>query len=387
MYDTPQAAPLHSSKLHSGRFPGFARIGLLALALSLGLAACKGGPEGEQGKDGKEAASKGPEAVPVEVTRAGRRSITASYAGTAPLEARGEAQVVAKTSGIALQVYADVGQQVRAGQPLVQIDRDRAALQVAQADAQVRKLEANYRRASQLVEQKMVSVNDVDQLRFDLENARASLRLARLEQSYGTVTAPISGVVSARNIKLGNLVQINTPIFTIVDNSRLEATLNAPEREIETLKAGQAVQLNVDALPGKTFEGRIDRVSPVVDSGSGTFRVICAFDGGGLLQPGMFGRIRIEYDQRANALVIPRTALLEDGNAPAVFTVKADKAARTALKLGYVDGEWVEVREGLRDGDAVVVAGKATLREGSAVQVIGGKPVAAAATVAQAAAK
>ena len=138
-----------------------------------------------------------------------------------------------------------------------------------------------------------------------------------------------------RNIKPGNLVQINTPIFTIVDNSRLEATLNAPEREIETLKAGQSVQLAVDALPGKSFAGRIDRVSPVVDSGSGTFRVICAFEGGGLLQPGMFGRIRIEYDQRANALVIPRTALLEDGTAPAVYTVKANKAARTAIKLGY----------------------------------------------------
>lgn len=385
MYDTTQAVPPRS-----GRFLPFARLSLLALAL--GLAACKGGPDGGEGKDGKEEANKGPEAVPVEVAKAGRRSIAASYAGTAPLEARGEAQVVAKTSGIALRVFVDVGQQVRAGQSLVQIDRDRAALQVAQADAQVRKLEANYRRASQLVDQKMVSVNDVDQLRYDLENARASLRMARLELSYGTVTAPISGVVAARNIKLGNLVQINTPIFTIVDNSRLEATLNAPEREIETLKAGQAVQLSVDALPGKTFEGRIDRVSPVVDSGSGTFRVICAFDGGGLLQPGMFGRIRIEYDQRANALVIPRTALLEDGNAPAVFTVKAAKAARAALKLGYVDGEWVEVREGLREGDPVVVAGKAALREGSAVQVIGadasGKaPAAAAGNVAQAAAR
>lgn len=320
------------------------------------------------------------------LTKAGRRSIAASYMGTAPLEARGEAQVVAKTSGIALRVFADIGQQVRAGQPLVQIDRDRAALQVAQADAQVRKLEANYRRASQLVEQKMVSVNDVEQLRYDLENARASLRLARLEQSYGTVTAPISGVVASRNIKTGNLVQINTPIFTIVDNSRLEATLNAPEREIETLKAGQTVQLSVDALPGKTFEGRIDRVSPVVDSGSGTFRVICAFDGGGLLQPGMFGRIRIEYDQRANALVIPRTALLEDGTAAAVYTIKGDKAARAALKLGYVDGEWVEVREGLKEGEPVVVAGKAALREGSAVQVIGAK-VAPAANAPQAAAK
>lgn len=358
----------------TGRVLPLARLSLLALAL--GLAACKGG--GGKGPDGKDQTSKGPEAIPVEVVKASTRSIAASYSGTAPLEARAEAQVVAKTSGIALQVYADVGQQVKAGQPLVRMDRDRATLQVAQADADVRKLEANYRRSAQLLEQKMVSVNDVDQLRYNLENARAQLRLARLELSYGTVTAPISGVVSSRSIKQGNLVQINTPIFTIVDTSRLEATLNAPEREIETLKAGQAVQLSVDALPGKVFDGRIDRVSPVVDSGSGTFRVICAFDGGGLLQPGMFARIRINYDQRANALVIPRTALLEDGGTPAVFTVKDGKAVRAELKLGYVDGEWVEVRGGLRAGDPVVVAGKSALREGSAVQLIGDKAAAAA---------
>lgn len=368
-----------------GRILPIARLGLLALAL--GLAACKGGqPGAAKGMDG-EGAAKGPEAVPVEVVRAGRRAIAASYVGTAPLEARAESQVVAKTSGIALRVFVDVGQQVRAGQPLVQIDRDRATLQVAQSEAQVRKLEANYRRATQLAGQQMISANDVDQLRYDLENARAAYRLARLELAYGTVTAPISGVVASRSIKPGNLVQINTPIFTIVDTSRLEATLNAPEREIETLKAGQAVHLTLDALPGKSFEGRIDRVAPVVDAGSGTFRVICAFDGGGLLQPGMFGRIRINYDQRANALVIPRTALLEDGGAPAVFTVKAGKAVRVELELGYVDGEWVEVRGGLRAGDPVVVAGKSALREGSAVQVIGDKAAAAAAAPAKAGAK
>ena len=363
----------------------FVRLGLLAVVL--GLAACKGGgAEGGKGPDGKGQV-KGPEAIPVEVARVSTRSISASYAGTAPLEARTESQVVAKTSGIALQVYADIGQQVSAGQPLVSIDRDRATLQVAQADAEVRKLEANYRRSAQLLEQKMVSVNDVDQLRYNLENARAQLRMAKLELSYGTVTAPISGVVATRSIKQGNLVQINTPIFTIVDISRLEATLNVPEREIETLKAGQAVQLTVDALSGKMFDGRIDRVSPVVDSGSGTFRVICAFDGGGLLQPGMFARIRINYDQRADALVIPRSALLEDGGTPAVFTVKGGKAVRSELKLGYVDGEWVEVRGGLRAGDPVVVAGKSALREGSAVQLIGDKAAPAASAAAQAAVK
>ncbi|WP_271678796.1 efflux RND transporter periplasmic adaptor subunit [Thermomonas mangrovi] len=372
MHDVSQAATPRPGRI----LP----LALLAVALAVGMTACKvktGDAKDEGGKDGKEQAEKAPEAVPVEVANAARRSIAASYMGTAPLEARGEAQVVAKTSGIALAVLADVGQQVRAGQVLVRIDRDRATLQVAQSEAQVRKLEANYRRATQLAGQQMVSANDVDQLRYDLENARAAYRLARLELSYGAVTAPISGVVAARNIKPGNLVQINTPIFTIVDNSRLEATLNAPEREIEVLKAGQAVQLAVDALPGKTFEGRIDRVSPVVDSGSGTFRVVCAFDGGGELQPGMFGRIRINYDQRADALAIPRTALLDDGSAPAVFTVRGGKAVRTELKLGYIDGEWVEVRDGLREGDPVVVAGKAALREGSAVQVIGAGAAAA----------
>jgi membrane fusion protein (multidrug efflux system) len=351
----------------AGRSFFLTRIGMLTLVLA--LSACKGGGTGMD-KNGKSAADKGPEAVPVEVAKASRRSIAASYNGTAALEARGEAQVVAKTSGIALQVFADVGQQVRAGQTLVRIDSDRATLQVAQSDSQVRKLQANFARAQQLASQKMVSANDLDTLRYDLENARASNRLARLELSYTTVKAPISGVIAERSIKPGNLVQINTPLMRIVDVSRLEATLNAPEREIETLKAGQAVQLVVDALPGKSFEGRIDRVSPVVDSGSGTFRVVCAFDGGGVLQPGMFARIRINYDQRANALVIPRSALMEDGSEPAVYTVRANKASRIPLKLGNIDGEWVEVLGGLKEGEPVVVAGKSALREGSLVQVI-----------------
>lgn len=351
----------------AGLFLPLTRIGMLALVLA--LAACKGGGDGKD-KNGKDGADKGPEAVPVEVANASRRSIAASYNGTAALEAKGEAQVVAKTSGIALQVFAEVGQRVNAGQALVRIDADRATLQVAQSDAQVRKLQANFARAQQLASQKMVSANDLDQLRYDLENARASNRLARLELSYTTVKAPISGVIAERSIKPGNLVQINTPLMRIVDNSRLEATLNAPEREIETLKTGQTVQLLVDALPGKTFEGRIDRVSPVVDSGSGTFRVVCAFEGGGLLQPGMFARIRINYDQRTNALVIPRNALLEDGSEPAVFTVRAEKAVRLPLRLGNIDGEWVEIIGGLKEGEPVVVAGKAALREGSMVQVI-----------------
>src|SRR4249919_604165 len=345
------------------------RAAALLIACALALAACKKG-DGDAMAKGKE--DKGPDAIPVEVMAAAKRPIAASYTGTAPLEARGESQVVAKTSGVALQVLVEEGQVVHAGQVLVRLDAARAELQAAQSAAQMRKLEANYQRSVTLADQKLMSANDIDQIKYDLENARAANRLANLEVSYANVVAPISGVIAERKIKTGNFVQINTPIFRIVDNSRLEATLNVPEREVATLASGLKVDLAVDALPGKKFEGTIDRVSPVVDAGSGTFRVVCTFAGGGALQPGMFGRIRIDYDQRMDALVVPRVALLEDEGDPAVYAVKAGKAVRVPVKLGYLDGQWAEVRSGLKVGDQVVTAGKVALREGSPVQIVGG---------------
>jgi membrane fusion protein (multidrug efflux system) len=337
-----------------------------ALFLLLALTACKGGNGAAEAKETEKV-----EAVPVEVAPVRRHAVAASYTGTAPLEARAESQVVAKTSEVALDVLVEVGDKVEAGQTLVRLDSDRLRLQVAQSAAQMHKLENEFERAQQLVKQQLLSTADFDRIRFDLENARATHRMAQLELSYATVEAPISGVVAQVSIKPGNFVQINTPIIRIVDTDRLEATLNVPERELATMQAGLPVTLRVDALPGKTFEGTIDRVSPVVDAGSGTFRVVAAFAGQELLQPGMFGRISIDYDKRADALVVPRTALLDDTGNPAVFRVRDGKVARVPVELGYIDGPWAEVREGLEPGDRVVVAGKSALRDGTVVQVIG----------------
>ncbi|KQQ75624.1 hemolysin D [Xanthomonas sp. Leaf131] len=353
----------------------------LLITTSLLLGGCKTGDGEAKAAEEKKTV----DAVPVEIAKAARRAVAASYTGTAALEPRAEAQVVAKTSGVALAVMVEEGQKVSAGQALVRLDPDRAHLAVAQSEAQLRKLENSYRRATQLVGQQLVSAADVDQLKFDVENSRAQHRLTSLELSYTTVQAPISGVIASRSIKTGNFVQINTPIFRIVDDSQLEATLNVPERELATLKSGQPVTLLADALPGQQFIGKVDRIAPVVDSGSGTFRVVCAFgQGAEALQPGMFGRIRIDYDQRKDALVIPRLALLDDGE-PAVFVVRNGKASRVPVKLGYAEGPWLEVRQGLKEGDQVVTAGKVALRDGTAVQVIGQperKPVAAAAPAA-----
>lgn len=346
------------------------RAAVAAVVLVSALTACKVGV-GTAAGPGKEPGSGNEvEAVPVEVVKAARRAIAANYAGTAALEARSQASVVARATGVVKDVYVDVGSPVRAGQPLVQLDTERPRLALAQAQAQMRKLEANYARAQQLIQQQMISSGDLDDLRYNLENARAQYAAAKLELDYATVTAPIDGVVAARRptVKPGNLVQIGMDVVTIVDASVLEATLSVPEREIAKIKPGQKVELVADALPGKAFTGVVDRVSPVVESG--TFRVTAVFEGGDELQPGMFSRLAINYDERADALLVPRIALLEDGGEPAVYVIRDGKAARAGVKLGYDESGWVEVREGLQAGDEVVVAGKVSLREGSAVQVL-----------------
>ncbi|MBS0212893.1 MAG: efflux RND transporter periplasmic adaptor subunit [Proteobacteria bacterium] len=348
----------------------------LLLALALTLPACKqANSAGAQAAQASAAKAGGKDKkvvdkVPVEVTVVSRQPIAASYNGTASLDAPDEAQVIAKTSGIVLQLFTEEGQQVRKGQVLVKLDSERQRLQVAQAQAQVDKLQANYDRSQKMVAAKLVSASDNDQIKYDLQNAKVALDMARLDLSYTDVVAPISGVVAQRSIKVGNFVQINSPIIRIIDNSTLQATLNVPERELTRLKGGLPATMEVDALPGKAFKGVVDHVAPIVDAGSGTFRVVCRFAGDKLLQPGMFGRIRIDYDRRANALVIPRLALLEDGGDPAVFVVRDGKAVRTTIAVGFTDGQWAEVRSGLAEGDQVVTAGKIALRDGSPVSVI-----------------
>jgi membrane fusion protein (multidrug efflux system) len=351
---------------------------VLAAAIStamLGLSAC-GGPSQSEGAPAESAAAASKkseeQAVPVETALAERQGITASYSGTAPLEAPGEAQVVAKTSGVLLRLFAEEGDRVKAGQVLARIDPERPRLEVQRNEAMLRKLEAEYRRAQELFERKLLAAEAHERLRFDLDTQRAAYEMAKLELSYTEIVAPFDGVVAQRMAKEGNLIQLNQSMFRIVDTSRLEAVLNVPERELATLKAGQPVALRVDAAPGNVFDGSIDRVSPVVDAASGTFRVVAAFsDASGVLKPGMFGRIEVIYDERAQALTVPREAVIEGEGVPAVFVVREGRAVRTAVELGHVSGSLAEIRGGLVEGDRVVTTGKVTLRDGALLQLIG----------------
>lgn len=238
--------------------------------------------------------------------------------------------MVAKTSGVLLKLYVEEGDRVKPGQLLAQLDAASASNALAQSSAQLRKAQSTYDRAAKAIQRQLIPKAEFDQDMYDMQAQQAATRGAALQLSWTRVTEPIGGVVSRRMVKPGNLVQANQAIFHIVDMDPLTATLNVPEREIGTLKPGQPIKLSVDALPGKAFAGSIERIAPVVDVASGTFRVTCLFDnnvpGKQALRLGMFGRIDIVYDQRRSALVIPGSALIDEDGQTAVFVVERGTA-------------------------------------------------------------
>ena len=358
------------------------RIWLLAMLIvaALALTACdQANGEGEA-KDGKDAKGEVP-AVPVEVAATRRAEMAAVYTGTAPIESERAAGVVAKVQGEIRQVLVDEGQRVREGQLLARLDGDQLRLEVALAEATMRKLERDYARNTELQAKGLISAVSIDNLKYELEAAKASWELARLQLSYTDIRSPISGTVTQRLdvVKVGNTV---TPVGGVIENSdsalfvvedldSLILRVNVPERELAKLLVGQVAELSFDAVPGRAFAGKVDLISPYVDPATATFGVrIHVTDTGSLLRPGMFARAAIVYERKLEALQIPRTALLEGDGPPKVFVVKGGKAAERAVRLGLSNGAYVEVVAGLKDGEQVVVVGQAAVKPGAAVRIV-----------------
>lgn len=335
---------------------------LLTMLMALSLAACKP-------KEDKEKTADAP--VPVEAAVVALDSVTGAYSGTATLEPEAQAMVVAKTSGVVLRLLVEEGAEVRTGQTLAELDRARPQLELNRARANFDRLKNDLRRSREMFDKKLLSSEDYERVRFNVDAERAAYDLAALELSYTTIQAPIDGVIAKRMVKVGNLIQPNQTLFQIDDFKPLWGILSVPERELATMRIGQPVRLRVDSLPGVDFSGTVARVAPVVDPQSGTFRVTTEFrDPKDRLKSGMFGRFDVVFDRRENVMVIPVEALLEEDDVRAVFLVEGGLAKRRLVKVGYQNGDRIEIREGLKVGDKVVTVGRSTLREGAKVTAI-----------------
>jgi membrane fusion protein (multidrug efflux system) len=155
----------------------------------------------------------------------------------------------------------------------------------------------------------------------------------------------------------------------------LLAVLHVPERQLGKLKVGHSASLEVDAIDGREFAGRIDRISPVVDPATGTVKVtIEVRDRTRRLKPGMFARVNIVHDVHLNAMLVPKDAIIAEDRESCVFVVRDSTAYRRTVETGFVNSSHIEVLSGVSDGDTVVTIGKGGLKDSTKVEMVSGEP-------------
>ena len=337
------------------------------IALSLLFTTGCGSPAQSSSPEDEEA----PAAIPVEAQMVERGVATAQISSTAALEAEDEATVVARVGGVVTELLVEEGQYVQKGQPLARLDDERLRLEVERAETALKQLKGVFERTQTMYDKQLVSSETFDQAKSNYEAQEVATDLARLELAYATVRSPISGWVSTRHIKAGNMVNPNDPTFQVTNLNALRAVLHLPERELSKLSVGQPATLRLDALPNRTFEGRVALISPVVDPETGTIRTTVEIrDPSRTAKPGMFGRVLIQHDRRENALLIPKNAVVEEDDETAVFVIQDTMALRRQVTTGYSDATRIEIAEGLQEGERVVVSGQSALRDSTRIEVI-----------------
>ena len=357
----------HASRSTRDRFglPVTGIVPLLAVT-ALGVAACGNGEANDAAAQTGEVAT-----VPVEVQAPTRGEMLAVYSGTAPIEAEQEATVAAKVGGEVRELLVEEGDTVQAGQVLARLDGERLRYELKQSEANLAKLARDYERNLELIKKGLVAEGAVDNLRYEMEALRAARDLARLELGYTEIRAPIRGVVSARFVKVGNTINAGDVTFRVTDLDPLIAYVHIPEREFRRLEPGQNADLSIDALGASEFEATVARISPIVDPATGTFKATLEIaDDTGRVKPGMFARVNIVVDRRADVLRIPRAALVDADGGQSVFIVRDAVAVQQPVRTGLTNGGWVEVTEGLDGDEKVVVIGQNGLKSGSAVEVV-----------------
>lgn len=308
--------------------------------------------------------------VAVEVTPAARATLHASIQTSTVLEALNEADVTPRVNGVIERILVEEGDQVTAGQVLAQLDSERFLQAVNQVAAELRGVEQELQRMQTMANRQLASLDSLERLQANRDALQARLRLAQIDLESATIRAPIDGVISRRYAKIGNLVQLHSAqsLFHIVDLNSLQATLHIPERDISRIRVGHPVVL---AFNDMQVDAQVSRISPAVDRVAGTFRVQVDIDNRSQgLRAGMFARAQVHYATHIDTLRIPNDAIVELDGKSYIYVIAQEHSERRAIRTGIRQGQWVEVVEGVHEGEQVVVTGQNNLQDNRKVVAI-----------------
>jgi len=297
----------------------------------------------------------------------------------------------AETQGRVIARHVEAGASVPKGRLLIELESSRLRLELRRTEASLRAAgtvlahaERDYDRAQQLLAQKAMSTQRYDDLEHAVNRAKDDIALAMVARDTAKrnlkdarITAPFSGTVDALMVDVGDFVTPGTPVATLVDLTRVRIFAGVTAREAARLEAGNPARVSFVDLGGATFEASLQSVGRVASGSDGTYGIELWMEPvGGLMRDGLVAQIELTDSNETPRLMARRAAVLRSDGHPEVFVVveeDGDFVARARpLRTGRSDGDWIEVLEGLEEGDRVVWDGHFALDDGSSVVVDGG---------------
>ena len=286
------------------------------------------------------------------------------------------ARVYSPIAGRVTKISVEAGQEVKAGDPLLWIDSPdfaSGASDSLKADADLLRKKVAYERAKGLYEVKGLAQKDLESAEADWHQAeaeaqRAKARMKNLSSnSVATaegkyvLKAPIDGVVSERQVNIGSEVQPGAPtsLFVITNTKHLWVLVDLPEQQVEKIKVGQPISVEVDAFPGEVFLAKVSVISETLDPVLRRFQVRCdVTDSQHKLRPEMYARINAVVDQKSKVPRVPNTALFTQGLYSFLFVEQSPGVfQRRRVTLGLQDADVSYIKEGLKAGERIVTSG------------------------------
>ena len=331
---------------------------IISLAASAAIISC-------QKKDDSNPAEAVVERPIVETSVVTARDVPQINEYTATVEADNINNIAPASPNRIKSISVEVGDHVRKGQTLVTLDRAASD----QMKINLEQIRREYNRAVQLLEIGAGTQQSVDQLKSQLDAAKSQYDNL-LENTV--LTSPITGVVTERNYDPGDMTG-NQPVLTVGQLSPVvKVMINVTESDLSKLKAGMPVSVAFDAFPDETFEGRISRIHPTVDTATRTFRTeIAIANNSERIIPGMFARVSVNLGERSNVVVPDRAIVKQTGSGNRyVYILHNGTVSFERVELGRRLGDAYELLSGVNSGDTVVISGQSRLADGVEVEVI-----------------
>jgi RND family efflux transporter MFP subunit len=321
-----------------------------------------------------------PRTLEVSVTKLSHGDVVRYVTLPGTIKANQGATLYAKVAGYLQRVTVDVGDRVKAGQVLAEIEVPELLADLEKYQAEARVAETDFTRisAAQRDAPDLIVPQQVDEARGRLDIAKAALVRTERLLAFSKIVAPFSGIITARFVDAGAFIPAatsgstaqNAALLTIMDFDVVRAMVPVPEVDASFVRSGQPVQITVEGIAGKRFSTKVTRFSYALDDATRTMHVEADIPNkDGDLRPGMYATVKVGVEQHSGSSLMSTAALVMEKTNAFAYLANGDKAKKTALKIGFNDGDRVEVLEGIAPNDSIILAGKLPLSDGAPIKV------------------